>query len=64
MKLMPVAWFGQLNQELNKTFKGDRERTGDSTGLSTSTYLRWRDLMGDMEGAKRLSSQLHCQVLF
>jgi hypothetical protein len=59
---MPVAWFRQLNGELNELFDGDGRWTGDSTGFSTSTYLRWRDPTGNMEGAKRVAVKLHCLI--
>jgi len=62
MRQMPVAWFRQLNQELNKSFEGDGRWTGDSTGFSTSTYIRWRDLTGNIETAKRAALKLHCLI--
>ena len=36
--------------------------TGDSTGFSTSTYIRWRDLTGNIESAKRVALKLHCLI--
>jgi hypothetical protein len=54
MKLIPVSWFKKLNIELNKLFDGDGRWTGDFTSFSTSTYLRWRDLTGNIESAKRV----------
>jgi len=30
--------------------------------LSTSTYLRWRDLSGNIESAKRAALKLHCLI--
>jgi len=62
MKLIPVSWFKKLNIELNKLFDGDGRWTGDSTGFSTSTYLRWRDLTGNIESAKRVALKLHCLI--
>lgn len=62
MRLIPVAWFRQLNQELNKAFEGDGRWTGDATGFSTSTYVRWRDLSGNIETAKRAALKLHCLI--
>ena len=62
MRLIPVAWFRQLNVELNKAFEGDGRWTGDATGFSTSTYVRWRDLTGNIETAKRAALKLHCLI--
>jgi hypothetical protein len=58
MRLIPPSWFKQLNVKLNKLFNGDGRWTGDSTGFSTSTYLRWRDLAGNIESAKRVALKL------
>jgi hypothetical protein len=30
--------------------------------FSTSTYLRWRDLTGNIESAKRVALKLHCLI--
>ena len=62
MRKMPVAWFRQFNQELNELFDGDGRWTGDSTGFSASTYLRWRDMTGRIESAKRVAVKLHCLI--
>ena len=62
MRLIPMEWFRQLNVELNKLFEGDGRWTGDSTGLSTSTYVRWRDLSGNVKTAKRTALKLHCLI--
>ena len=62
MRKMPVAWFRQFNQELNELFDGDGRWTGDSTGFSASTYLRWRDMTGRIESAKRVALKLHCLI--
>ena len=62
MRLIPVAWFRQINGELNNLFEGDGRWTGDSTGLSTSTYVRWRDMTGNIEAAKRAALKLHCLI--
>jgi len=62
MKLIPPSWFRLLNQELNKLFDGDGRWTGDSTGFSTSTYVRWRDLTGNIESMKRAALKLHCLI--
>jgi len=59
MKVIPPAWFRQLNQELNELFEGDGRWTGDATGFSASTYIRWRDLTGNIESAKRAALKLH-----
>ena len=61
MRLIPTAWFRQLNQELNRAFEGDGRWTGDATGFSTSTYARWRNVTG-MESAKRAALKLHCLI--
>jgi hypothetical protein len=60
MKAIPSAWFRQLNQELNKAFEGDGRWTGDATGLSTSTYVRWRNLTAS-PGAQSLGLGLFDQ---
>jgi len=62
MKVIPPAWFRQLNQELNELFEGDGRWTSDATGFSASTYIRWRDLTGNIESAKRAALKLHCLI--